>query len=162
MPRLELSLLGAFRITLDGRALTAFESDKVRALLVYLAVEGDKPHRRELLAGLLWPEQPEARALANLSQALYNLRSVLGDRLGGKNLLQDQGSQPSIPFLFVMPQSVQLNPASDCWLDVAEFKRLLEHCESTPILRIPPAWNARPGSSRPPRCTAASSWLACR
>ena len=42
--------------------VTAFASNKVRALLAYLAVEADRPHRREALAGLLWPEQPEAKA----------------------------------------------------------------------------------------------------
>ena len=44
----------------DGAPITAFESDKVRALLAYLAVESGRPQRREMLAGLLWPERPDA------------------------------------------------------------------------------------------------------
>ena len=39
MARLSLSLLGPFQVTLDGDPIIAFESDKVRALLAYLAGE---------------------------------------------------------------------------------------------------------------------------
>ena len=39
MPWLSLSLLGPLQVTLDGQPITAFKSDKARALLVYLAVE---------------------------------------------------------------------------------------------------------------------------
>jgi hypothetical protein len=67
-------------VTLDGEPATAFESDKVRALLAYLAVEADRPHRREKLIGLLWPDWPERSARQNLSQALCNLRAAIGDR----------------------------------------------------------------------------------
>ena len=41
----QLSLFGSFRVTVGGTLVTAFESDKVRALLAYLAIE-TQPHRR--------------------------------------------------------------------------------------------------------------------
>ena len=66
MPRLSLSLLGPFQVTLDGDPVIAFESDKVRALLAYLAVESDRPHRREKLVGLLWPEWSDQAARNSL------------------------------------------------------------------------------------------------
>ena len=78
MPPLCISLLGPFRVILEGQPLTAFESDKVRALLAYLALESGVPHRRDALAALLWPEHAERNARHNLSQALHNLRAVLG------------------------------------------------------------------------------------
>ena len=56
MPRLSISLFGSLRVNLDGEPATGFESDKVRALLAYLAVESGAPHRRAKLAGLLWPD----------------------------------------------------------------------------------------------------------
>jgi WD40 repeat protein/DNA-binding SARP family transcriptional activator len=112
MTRLSIHLLAAFDVVLDGEPVTAFESDKVRALLAYLAVEADRPHRREALAGLLWPDWPERSARASLSQALYNLRSAIGDR------------EADTPFLLVAPQTIQFNRASDHVLDIAILANL--------------------------------------
>lgn len=39
MAGLSLFLLGAFQVTLAGEPVTRFESNKVRALLAYLAIE---------------------------------------------------------------------------------------------------------------------------
>lgn len=80
MARLAISLMGPYEVALDGQPVPWFQSDKVRALLAYLAVEAAKPHARHALAGLLWPDVPEAHALHSLSQALYNLRRVLHDQ----------------------------------------------------------------------------------
>ncbi len=41
MARLALSLLGPLHATLDDHPVTGFATDKVRALLAYLAVELD-------------------------------------------------------------------------------------------------------------------------
>jgi WD40 repeat protein/DNA-binding SARP family transcriptional activator len=109
MARLIISLFGAFQVHLDGQPVTRFESDKARALLTYLAVEADRPHRREGLAGLLWPDLPEPAARHNLSQSLLRLRQAIGDR------------QAEPPFLLITPQTLQFNPAGDYWLDVAAF-----------------------------------------
>jgi len=109
MAHLSLSLLGPFQVTLDGQPVTGFKSNKIRALLAYLAVEADRTHRREVLAGLLWPDWPDRDALSNLRYALSNLRRVIGDR------------QAEPPFLLVTRDTLQFNTASDCWLDVAAF-----------------------------------------
>ena len=111
MPRLTLSFLGCFHVCLDDRPVTDFKSNKVRALLAYLAVEADRPHRREALAGLLWPDWPDRDALSNLRYALASLRRALGDHT----------AEP--PFLLITPHTIQFNPASDHWLDVAELER---------------------------------------
>ena len=79
MPRLSLAFFGSYRATLDGQPLTGFKSDKVRALLAYLAVESERPHRRESLAALLWPEVPDRSARVNLRSVLANPRRVIGD-----------------------------------------------------------------------------------
>ena len=115
---LEIRLFGTMQVTLDGAPARAYESDKVRALLVYLVVEAGRSHRREALAELLWPENSERRARRNLSQALYSLRQTL------------QAHQSSVPpYLLLTPETLQLNPAFDIWLDVAEFTRLVEACD---------------------------------
>jgi len=110
MARLEIFLLGSFQATLDSEPLTNFESDKARALLAYLAVEADRPHRREALAGLLWPDTPERTARTNLRSALANLRQ----------LLNDHQTQP--PYLLVTRQTIQFNSESDHWLDVEALR----------------------------------------
>ncbi len=109
MARLSLSLLGPFQATLDGEPIARFESDKVRALLAYLAVEADRPHRRATLVGLLWPDWPEGVARRNLSHALANLRRAIGD------------DQATPPFLLITPQTIQFNCAADYCLDVEAF-----------------------------------------
>jgi hypothetical protein len=45
MAHLDISLL-AFAVTLAGRPLTGFRTDKMRALLAYLAVESGQERRR--------------------------------------------------------------------------------------------------------------------
>jgi DNA-binding SARP family transcriptional activator len=112
MARMALALLGPLAVTLDGEPVTGFESDKVRALLAYLAVEADRPHRREALAGLLWPERPDRAARANLRNALANLRQAIGD------------GQAHPPLLLITRETIQFNRASDCALDLAALAAL--------------------------------------
>ena len=113
MPHLQLTLLGAFQATLDGEPVVGFESNKVRALLAYLAVEANRPHPRTTLAGLLWPERPDCDALANLRYALSNLRQTIGDRAANP------------PFLLITHDTLQFNVLSDHRLDVAAFEALI-------------------------------------
>jgi DNA-binding SARP family transcriptional activator/predicted ATPase len=120
MPHLSLSLLGPFQVTLDGQPVTDFKSNKVRALLAYLAVEADRPHPREVLAGLLWPDWPDRDALGNLRYALSNLRTVIGDRT----------AEP--PFLLITRDTLQFNTASDYRLDVTAFTEMVEADKTDP------------------------------
>jgi predicted ATPase/DNA-binding SARP family transcriptional activator len=128
MVRLSISLLGTYQVLLCGKEIVGFDSDKARALLAYLAIESDRPHRRQTLAGLLWPERTERAARHSLSQALFNLRTLLddavdGDPLGGPALAADR-------------QTIQFNRASDHWLDVAAFTAALDACERHPHRRL--------------------------
>ena len=66
MPQLAIALMGPLFVTREGVPLGGFESDKVRALLAFLAAEPGRPHRRAALADMLWPERPERAALLNL------------------------------------------------------------------------------------------------
>ena len=62
MARLQLYLLGPFKVVLDDQPLTKLRSNKTCALLAYLAIEADTSHRRESLATLLWGDHPDAGA----------------------------------------------------------------------------------------------------
>jgi WD40 repeat protein/DNA-binding SARP family transcriptional activator len=109
MPTLKLCLLGSFQAFHRRIPLTDFESDKARALLAYLAVEYNRPHRREFLAGLFWPETPERAARTNLRSALANLRQVIHDH------------QVTPPYLKITRQTIQFNQDADSWVDVNLF-----------------------------------------
>jgi DNA-binding SARP family transcriptional activator len=113
MSRLAIYLFGSFRVTLDGRPVRAFRSDKTRLLLAYLAVEARQLHRRESLVGLFWPEYSEEAALRNLRQVLYRLRKAIVDDGNG------------IPHLLVTTKEIQINPESELFLDVSEFDALI-------------------------------------
>jgi DNA-binding SARP family transcriptional activator len=108
-------LLGPFQVTVAGEVVTGFATDKGRALLAYLMVERDRPHRREALAGLLWPDYPEEAARASLRVALANVRQVIGDR-----------DAPEKGYLEVSRQTIQFNGESDTWSDVATFEASVE------------------------------------
>lgn len=119
MTQLLLSLLGPLRATVDDRPVTAFPTDKVRCLLAFLAMEPGRPHRRDALAGLLWPEWPDDDARRNLRQSLHRLKQTLDSAAPG---LADQLLQAS-------QTTVQLDPAALA-LDVDEFRRLLAEVEA--------------------------------
>ena len=70
---LRLTLLGEATATLGGKPLPGLSSRKALALLFYLAVTG-RTHTRSSLAGLLWPDTPEANARMNLRKELSRLR----------------------------------------------------------------------------------------
>jgi DNA-binding SARP family transcriptional activator/class 3 adenylate cyclase len=109
MSHLALSLLGPFQVTRDGEPVTRFESDTARALLAYLVMQPGVVHRRETLAGLLWPERPDSEALRNLRVALSRLRDAIGDR------------EAEPPFLHITRKTLQFNADSDYWLDARTF-----------------------------------------
>ncbi|MBK8051346.1 MAG: tetratricopeptide repeat protein [Anaerolineales bacterium] len=72
---LEIRLLGGLTIVVDGVVATGFISNKVSALLGYLAVTR-RPHQRDV-GGQLLGEMPDADAKNNLRQALTSLRKVV-------------------------------------------------------------------------------------
>jgi len=119
MASLSINLLGTFQVAVGGRQLS-FATDKCRALLAYLAVEANRPHRRQTLAGLLWPEKPEAVARANLRQTLHRLLATL-----------EAVSNHSVP-LIISYQDIQFHQCRELWLDIAEFRASLgayrSHC----------------------------------
>lgn len=79
---LRLQLLGGVQLSAsDGRDLRPLLGRPKRlALLAYLASrEGGEYVRRDLLTGLLWPEMDQSAARKAVRQALYVLRTDLGE-----------------------------------------------------------------------------------
>jgi DNA-binding SARP family transcriptional activator len=118
MASLSIRLLGPTQVSLDRQPVSELRSDKALAFLAYLAVESDRAHRREKLAGMLWPDFAESSARANLRRALADLRQAVRDH------------QATPPYLHTTRQTVQFNTASDAWVDVTVFATLLKSAKS--------------------------------
>jgi WD40 repeat protein/DNA-binding SARP family transcriptional activator len=130
MPHLSICLLGTYQVTRGSTLVTEFASNKVRGLLAYLAVEANRPHSREALAALLWPDSPQESALSSLRNGLANLRGAIGDR----------EAHPA--YLLITRDTVQFNLCSDYHLDVenilglrAVHQSLRTHCQPTDLER---------------------------
>jgi DNA-binding SARP family transcriptional activator len=108
---------------LDGRLAEGLTSDRLPASLAYLALRSAREHAREEVAALLWPDRPNREALSALRYTLSNLHAALDDR-GALS-----------PFLLVTRTTVQLNRASEHWLDVAEFHELRARPDVTSLRR---------------------------
>lgn len=109
MATLMLNLLGTFDAKMDGKPLTQFDSNKARALLVYLAIESGRTHPRAKLASLFWADWDDSSALKHLRHDLSTLRRLLGD------------PHSENPFLLPTRYTLQFNQESDYQLDVAAF-----------------------------------------
>jgi DNA-binding SARP family transcriptional activator/predicted ATPase len=118
MPALTLNLLGPLTATLDDQPVD-FRTTKVQALLVYLALERARPHRREALMDLLWPDMPLESAQVNLRQTIYRLRQAIPE-------VSRKGGGKPVPLLDADRQTVQLHPAADVRLDVDAFQTALD------------------------------------
>ncbi|WP_027483535.1 ATP-binding protein [Deinococcus pimensis] len=79
MSALHLSLLGPPTLKIgDQRPVTHFRTRKTVALLAYLTLEA-RPHARQALARLLWPDSTDGTARSALRNTLAFLRGHLGD-----------------------------------------------------------------------------------
>ncbi len=143
---LALSFLGAIQVEMDGAAVRGIESSKGRALLAYLAVESDRPHSRESLAAMFWPDHGQEAAMRNLRQVIYNLRQALasaaakggtleaGSQAAGRETGERKGKQPE--YLEATRQDVRFNRDCPHTLDVAIFRDLLSATQRHPHPRL--------------------------
>jgi DNA-binding SARP family transcriptional activator len=118
VPFCRIELLGGLRVllgTTDGgeRVVTRFRSQKFGGLLAYLAYHSRRPHPRELLIELFWPESDPAAARVSLRQALASLRRQL----------EPPGTPPG-SVLQADRLTAQINPAG-VTTDVADFSAAL-------------------------------------
>lgn len=113
MADLKLFLFGPPRVELDG-APVDLERRKALALLAFLAVSG-RPHSRDALATLFWPNYSQSQARAYLRRDL----AILNTSLAGEWLITDRGL-------------VELKLEPELWVDTFEFERRLAACRSHP------------------------------
>ncbi len=109
---LRIFLLGQFHVLAGEVPLNFKVPPKTLPLWAYLLLHAERPISRQTLAFVLWPDEPEDAARANLRRHLYHLRRRL------------PAAAPDRPWLRGDSETLQWNPGSDTWLDVAEFERL--------------------------------------
>ena len=117
MAVLNMSLLGPFIAAYDDKPIHKFPTQKNKALLIYLAVEGTTSHRRESLFTMLWPRMPEKSARHNLSQVIYEMRQMFPS-------ITDQVGDP-VSLLITDRYTVQLHPDVIINIDIHQFDSLI-------------------------------------
>lgn len=103
-------LLGRFEARLPKGAEQCIDGSKPDEMLAYLLLHQDRAHQREVLAGLLWPEQPTAQSRKNLRHGLWII----------KDKILDENNAPN-PLLIKQKDWLMVNEAV-LWSDVQELK----------------------------------------
>ena len=109
MSRLTFYLLGSPRLERDGAPLQIVRR-RALAVAVYLAMAGH-PQSREQLMATFWPDRSPSDARADLRRMLHVLRRSIGDG-----------------WLTTDADHVGFGDHNDLWLDVDEFRHLLDAC----------------------------------
>ena len=117
--RWKIQLFGQLRAETEDRVVARFPTQKSAALLAYLAYHLERPHPREKLIDLLWPDVELDSGRNSFNVALSSLRQRLG------------GPEPEEPSVLLADRSMaQLDPE---WVstDVLEFDTALPHRHAT-------------------------------
>jgi len=108
---LHIRFFGTPVFMVGDRPLTALTRSPILTnLFAFLVTYRVRPHSRSVLAAMFWPNVPESQARRNLNSHLWRLR----------RMLDVPAAQPS--YFLSDEQTIQLNPATPYWLDVAEFE----------------------------------------
>jgi predicted ATPase/DNA-binding SARP family transcriptional activator len=107
---LEVRLVGTFDIKCEGKPVI-LSSRAAQSLFAYLILTAGTMHRREKLAGMLWPDESEQKARTYLRNELWRIRKTLPQTSKVEYFLADN-------------LTVGFNQSSVHWLDVAGLKNL--------------------------------------
>jgi DNA-binding SARP family transcriptional activator len=112
MDGLRVCLFGKFDVRCGEQVVSGLHGQKMQELFGYLLLNRARSIPRETLAGLLWDDCATPRSRKHLRQALWQLQTAL----------DSVGEPGRAPVLLVEPDSIQVNPKADLWLDVAVFE----------------------------------------
>jgi predicted ATPase/DNA-binding SARP family transcriptional activator len=119
---LEIRLLGTFDLRQAGKPV-ALSSRPAQSLFAYLVLNAGTAHRREKLAGLLWPDSLEETARDNLRHSLWRVRKTLQSASAARFLRADD-------------LTIGFEPSSEYWLDAAELEKLSETASSDELVLV--------------------------
>jgi predicted ATPase/DNA-binding SARP family transcriptional activator len=114
-----IELLGGLRAIHRDQIVARFSTRRAATLLAYLAFYGQRPHPREALMELLWPEGDPRTGRHRLRQALHSLRCQL----------EPPGIAPGA-VIIADAATARINLIA-CITDVAEFESEIQAAERT-------------------------------
>src|SRR5512141_2431454 len=120
MDMLKVRLLGKFDLR-NGETSINISSRPAQALFAYLILSAGTSHRREKLAGLLWPDSLEETARDNLRHALWRLRKSLPSKLVTE-------------YLFADNLTIAFNGSAEYWLDVSAMEKADENASTDELM----------------------------
>src|SRR5687767_6256018 len=119
---LEVRLLGTFEVKYKNK-LVSITSRPAQSLFAYLIMKAGIAHRREKLAGMLWPDSLEETARDNLRHALWRVRKALPFNSAVEYLLTDD-------------LSIAFNASADYWLDATQLEKLSENASIEELMTV--------------------------
>ena len=119
---LEVRLLGMFDVKYKKKTVSV-SSRPAQSLLAYLILNAGILHRREKLAGMLWPDSLEETARDNLRHALWRVRKALD-------------SAASTRFLHADDLGIKFKTSADYWLDTAELEKVSEKASADELIVV--------------------------
>ena len=119
---LEVRLLGKFEVSHDGKII-AIPSRPAQSLFAYLILNAGTAHRREKLAGMLWPDSLDETARDNLRHALWRLRKALQ-------------TASAAAYLQANDLTIGFHMSAECWLDASELEKLNESASANELIAV--------------------------
>jgi predicted ATPase/DNA-binding SARP family transcriptional activator len=119
---LEVRLLGTFEVKYKRKPVS-ISSRPAQSLFAYLVLSAGTSHRREKLAGMLWPDSLEETARDNLRHALWRIRKALP-------------SQPKVEYLLAGDLSIAFNASAEYWLDATELEKLSKTASADELIAV--------------------------
>lgn len=113
---LRIFLFGEPRLEMDGQTVALPRRESLFCLLTRLVLQPGETLSRKSLAFGLWPDEPEAKSLANLRRHLYLVRKLLPP------LARE--------LLVIAPQTVSWQVSPHVWVDVVAFEQAGECLEA--------------------------------
>jgi predicted ATPase/DNA-binding SARP family transcriptional activator len=131
---LEIRLLGTFEIKYKKKVI-GITSRPAQSLFAYLILNAGTSHRREKLAGMLWPDSLEETARDNLRHALWRVRKALPTKSAVEYLLTDD-------------LSIAFNASAEYWLDASALEKLNDNASADELSAVLSAYQGEllPGS----------------
>jgi len=117
---LEVRLLGGFEVKRDDKPVL-IPSRPAQSLFAYLILSAGPVHRREKVAGLLWPDSTEENARNYLRNGLWKLRKAI-----------EKGSSKTSAVSYILTDdiNVSFNPEAPYTLDAARIEDVDMDCAS--------------------------------